>query len=114
MTIEMTKELMIERIKKRMAKDKNISINVIYDFKRKLDRNPLTKLLVDMLIESENQRLHKQSKITELQEEIKYLNTCLRATLPRRQIMKDEMEQYKSQLNDRDYISNICNYYKKT
>ncbi len=114
MTIEMTEELMIERIKKRMANDRTISVNTVYDFKRKLDRSPVTKLLVKMLIDSENQRLHKQNNMSKLHDEIKELKKSLQGVKDRRQILKDEIEQYKAKLNDREYISRICNYYKKT
>lgn len=113
MTIEMTEELMIERIQKRMLKEEKISRNAMYDFKRRVDRSPMIKLLVSMLVDSENQRLHKQSTMSELHNEIKHLNKCLSSTAARRQVLKDDIEQLKRKLNDKEYISNVCNYYKR-
>ena len=91
MTIDMDKETMIDKIKKKMAECKNITINQIYDFRRRLDRSPIMTLLVDMLIDSEIKRLHQQSLVSNYHAENKHLNMCIRGKIQEIQIKDDEI-----------------------
>tara|TARA_R110000737_G_C14382185_1_gene450734 strand:- start:284 stop:661 length:378 start_codon:yes stop_codon:yes gene_type:complete len=81
MTIDMDKEKVIDKIKRRMEKCKNITLNQFYDFKRRLDRNPIMTLLVNMLIDSENKRLHQQTLVSEYHDDIKHLDMCNRGRI---------------------------------